>query len=110
MANLKIKAVRLFDGERLHTGEPLDRQCHEFIARGRVQSPVEVVRSATSVNAPLVNMAGQIGTVTAGAFADIIGVAGEPFQDLRVLAEPDKFLELVIRGGVVQNRLTESHS
>ncbi len=47
----------------------------------------------------------------AGACADIIGVAGDPFQDLRVLAEPDKYLKLVIRGGeVVLNRLTESQS
>jgi imidazolonepropionase-like amidohydrolase len=85
------------------------RQCHEFIARGRVQPALEVIRSATSVNAHLVNMSGQIGTVAPGACADIIGVAGDPLQDLRVLAEPEKYLKLIIRGGeVILNRLTES--
>lgn len=90
-------------------GQLRDRQNHEFIARGRVQSALEVIRSATSVNSQLVNLSGQIGTVAPGGCADIIGVAGDPFQDLCVLAQPEKYLKLVIRGGeVVLNRLTES--
>ena len=81
------------------------------IDRSRVQSAAEVIRSATRVNAELVNMSGQIGTIAPGAFADIIGVAGDPVQDLRVLAEPETHLKLVIRGGeIVLNRLTESQS
>jgi imidazolonepropionase-like amidohydrolase len=88
-----------------------DRQAHEFISRGRIQSAAEVIRSATRVNAELVNMSGQIGAIAPGAFADIIGVAGDPFQDLRVLAEPETYLKLVIRDGeIVLNRLTESQS
>jgi imidazolonepropionase-like amidohydrolase len=56
-------------------------------------------------------MSGQIGSIAPGAFADIIGVAGDPFQDLRVLAEPETYLKLVIRDGeIVLNRLTESQS
>lgn len=92
-------------------GQLRDRQAHEFIARGRVQSPLEVIRSATRVNAELVNMSGQIGTIAPGAFADIIGVDGDPCKELRVLAEPERHLKLVIRGGeIVLNRLTESLS
>jgi imidazolonepropionase-like amidohydrolase len=87
-----------------------DRQCHEFIARGRVQPALDVLRSATSVNAQLLNLPGQIGTVAPGAYADIIGVAGDPLQDLSVLAEPEKHLKLIIRGGeIILNRLTETH-
>ena len=89
-------------------GELRDRQGQEFIARGRVQAPLEVVRSATRVNAELMNLQGQIGTIAPGAFADIIGVAGNPFDDLNVLAEPGRYLKLIIRGGeIVMNRLTE---
>jgi imidazolonepropionase-like amidohydrolase len=92
-------------------GQLRDRQAHEFITRGRVQPAAEVIRSATCVNAELVNMSGQIGTISPGAFADIIGVAGDPFQDLRVLAEPETHLKLVIRGGeIVLNRLAERQS
>lgn len=89
-------------------GELRDRQGHEFIARGRVQAALEVIRSATRVNAELMNLQGQIGTIAPGAFADIIGVAGNPFDDLNVLAEPGRHLKLIIRGGeIVMNRLTE---
>jgi imidazolonepropionase-like amidohydrolase len=92
-------------------GQLRDRQAHEFTTRGRVQSAAEVIRSATRVNAELVNMTGQIGTLAPGAFADLIAVAGDPLQDLKVLAEPENHLKLVIRGGeIVLNRLTEGLS
>lgn len=85
-----------------------DRQAHEFITRGRVQSAADIIRSGTRVNAELINMAGQVGTIAPNACADIIGVAGDPLTDLRVLGEPERYLKLVIRGGeVVLNRLTE---
>ena len=74
-------------------------QAQEFAARARIQSPLDVLRSATSVNAELVNQAGQIGTIAAGALADVIGVSGNPLDDLRILAEPERFLKLVIKGG-----------
>ena len=98
-------------GLRALFGQLRDRQAHEFVTRGRVQSPLEVIRSATRINAELVNMSGQIGTIAPGAFADIIGVEGDPCKDLRVLAEPERHLKLVIRGGeIILNRLTESLS
>jgi imidazolonepropionase-like amidohydrolase len=88
-----------------------ERQAYEFITRGRVQSAAAVIRSATRVNAELMNLTGQIGTIAPGAFADLIGVTGDPLQDLSVLAEPEKHLKLVIRGGeIVLNRITESLS
>jgi imidazolonepropionase-like amidohydrolase len=90
-------------------GELRDRQGHEFVARGRVQSPIDVIRSATCINAELLNLRGQIGTIAPGAFADIIGVAADPFEDLNVLADPQRYLKLIIRGGeIVMNRLTAS--
>lgn len=90
-------------------GELRDRQGHEFLARGRVQSPLDVIRSATRINAELVNLQDQIGWIAPGAFADIIGVSGDPFEDLNVLADPASFLKLVIRGGeIVMNRMMPS--
>ena len=90
-------------------GELRDRQNHEFITRTRVQSPIDVIRSATRVNADLLNMRGRIGTIAPGAYADLIGVNGNPIEDANLLAEPEKHLKLVIRGGeVIVNRLSES--
>jgi imidazolonepropionase-like amidohydrolase len=86
-----------------------DRQAHEFVTRGRVQSAADILRSATSTNAALINMTGLVGTIAPNAYADIIGVAGDPLNDPRVLGEPERYLKLIIRGGeVVLNRLTES--
>ena len=82
-------------------GELRDRQNQEFLTRTRVQSAIDVIRSATSVNANLLNMRGQIGTIAAGACADLIGVSGNPIEDPRLLAEPEKHLKLVIRGGEI---------
>jgi imidazolonepropionase-like amidohydrolase len=90
-------------------GELRDRQNQEFLTRTRVQSAIDVIRSATSVNADLLNMRGQIGTIAAGACADLIGVSGNPIEGPRLLAEPEKHLKLVIRGGeIIVNRLAES--
>jgi imidazolonepropionase-like amidohydrolase len=90
-------------------GELRDRQNHEFITRARVQPTIDVIRSATRVNADLVNLRGQIGTIAAGAWADLIGVSGNPIEDPRLLAEPEKHLKLVIRGGeIIVNRLSEN--
>jgi len=87
-------------------GDLRARQAQEFIARGAVQRPLEVIRSATSVNAALVGMEGRIGAVRPGAFADLIVVEGNPLEDLKVLADPQRHLRLVIRGGeVVINRM-----
>jgi imidazolonepropionase-like amidohydrolase len=88
-----------------------EHQSHEFVTRGRVQAAAEVIRSATAINAELVNMKGQIGTLAPGSFADMIGVLGDPFQDLRVLAETSSHLRLIIRGGeIILNRSMENAS
>jgi imidazolonepropionase-like amidohydrolase len=90
-------------------GELRGHQNHEFIARARVQPAIDVIRSATRVNADLLNLRGQIGTIAAGACADLIGVSGNPIEDPRLLAEPEKHLKLVIRGGeIIVNRLPEN--
>jgi imidazolonepropionase-like amidohydrolase len=112
--NLESLALCVAAGAKLGFGTDLfgelrDRQGHEFVARGLVQSPLDVIRSATRINAELVNLQGQIGAIAPGALADIIGVAGDPFEDLNVLADPARFLKLVIRGGeIVMNRMTPS--
>jgi imidazolonepropionase-like amidohydrolase len=86
-----------------------NRQAHEFISRGRVQSAADIIRSATRINAELINMTGQIGTIAPDACADIIGVTGDPLNDPGVLGQPERHLKLVIRGGeVVLNRSMEN--
>ncbi|WP_410631403.1 amidohydrolase family protein [Amycolatopsis sp. cmx-4-83] len=76
-------------------------QNHEFRLRGEVQTPLEVIRSATSTAADLVNLTGEIGTLAVGAYADLLVVAGDPLADIGVLAEPKNFTHIVQGGTVV---------
>jgi imidazolonepropionase-like amidohydrolase len=75
-------------------------QNHEFRLRGEVQTPLEVLRSATSTAADLLTLTGEIGTLAVGAHADLLVVDGDPLADVGVLAEPKHFRH-VVQGGTV---------
>lgn len=63
-------------------------QSEEFRIRAEVQSPAEVLRSATTVAADLVNMGGEIGVIAPDAHADLVVVAGDPLADASALVGP----------------------
>ncbi len=77
------------------------RQSEEFAIRGEVQSPLAVIRGATITAAKLLCLEGEIGEVRAGYSADIIAVAGNPLNDLRILADPASNVRLVMRSGKI---------
>lgn len=62
-------------------------QLHEFRLRGAIEAPVEVLRSATSVNAALLNRTGELGIIAPGAHADFVIVDGDPLTNLAPLWE-----------------------
>lgn len=80
-------------------GETHPAQARELLLRAEVQSALDVLRSATLVNADLLGRAGQLGTLTAGAHADLLLVDGNPLEDLTTLTRHDKFLTMVVRNG-----------
>jgi imidazolonepropionase-like amidohydrolase len=47
-------------------------------------NPIAALKSATSVNAELLGLAGKIGTLEAGKRADVIAMPGNPVEDIRV--------------------------
>ena len=71
----------------------------ELAIRSQVQPAADILRSATLVGAQLVRMEGQIGTITAGAFADLLIVNGNPLDNIEVLTRPDDCLDLVMKAG-----------
>jgi imidazolonepropionase-like amidohydrolase len=75
-------------------------QKHEFRLRSEVQRPLDIIRSATSIAAELVNMPGEIGTLRPGAHADLLVLDGDPLADVGVLVEP-KYLRHVVQGGSI---------
>ena len=60
-------------------------------------TPMQAIKSATSVPAVMLDMEGEIGVVAPGAFADIIAVEGDPSRDVNVL----KNVGFVVTGGKV---------
>jgi imidazolonepropionase-like amidohydrolase len=46
--------------------------------------PVDVLLAATSLNAELLGLSGQIGTLEPGKLADVVAVPGDPLRDVRV--------------------------
>jgi len=48
-------------------------------------SPLDALRAGTTVDAELLGMKGQIGTLAEGAFADVIAFPGDPRQNIRTV-------------------------
>jgi imidazolonepropionase-like amidohydrolase len=60
-------------------------------------TPIEAIRSATSVAAEALGQSGEVGTLEPGAWADVIAVDGDPLKDVAELAE----VTAVVKGGVL---------
>jgi len=52
-------------------------------------TPLEAIRSATSVAADALGLAGQAGVLAKGARADVVAIPGDPLQDVGVLEKVD---------------------
>ena len=87
-------------------GETHPAQSKELLLQAEVQSPLEVLRSATLVNAELLGKAGELGVIAPGAAADLLLVDGDPIADLGVLVGQGERIDLIARRGeVVHNAL-----
>jgi imidazolonepropionase-like amidohydrolase len=88
-------------------GETHDAQSEEFALRAAVQAPIDVLRSATTINAELLGRAGELGVLAPGAAADLLVVDGDPLRDLGCLGGQGAHLDLIVRGGeIVVERLS----
>ena len=80
---------------------PMHRhQSREFIIRAEAMAPFEIIRSATLVNAELLNRAGDLGVVAPGARADLIAVDGDPLTDISLLDGQGEHLTQIMKDGV----------
>jgi imidazolonepropionase-like amidohydrolase len=60
-------------------------------------TPLEAILSATRDASKLFGWADRVGSLTAGKFADLVAVPGDPTRDVKLLARPS----FVMKGGVV---------
>ena len=79
LGHMKNSGVKLGFGTDL-LGDLERHQYLEFEARSEVFSPVEILKQATSNNAEILGLAGEIGVIAAGARADILLLNGNPLE------------------------------
>jgi imidazolonepropionase-like amidohydrolase len=80
-------------------GQLQDEQSREFVIRGEVMKPLEVIQSATTIAARLLRQDGKLGVIAPGAFADLLLVDGNPLDDLKLFQDQGAHLAAIMKGG-----------
>ena len=111
VSDSSLRGLEIMDREGLKIGFGTDllghlhtHQTREFTIRREVQSAVNILRSATSVNAEIL-MEPKLGKIQPGCYADILIVDGDPLRDIDVLAQGGRGLTLIMKGGQYHKRL-----
>ncbi len=76
----------------------------EFRLRAPAMTIAESLRSATHVNAEILNQSGQIGVIAPRALADLIVVDGDPLADPTLLESQGRHLSVIMQGGRFHKR------
>jgi len=76
-------------------------QSQEFVIRSEIQSPIDIIRSATTIGAEIIGMSGKLGTLQPGAFADFIALARDPLESITALADPTA-IRYVVKNGYIE--------
>lgn len=106
MEYLKQAGARVGMGTDLFEERFHPMQSQEFSFRADIFSPLDLLRSATSINAEIMQKQGQVGTLEPGAFADLIALDADPLKDIHVMAKPDQNFAVIMKGGeFVRSRL-----
>lgn len=95
----KRAGVRMGFGSDL-LGEMHRYQSTEFGLRRRVLDAAEIIASATTVGAEILQMEGRLGTIAPEALADLLVVDGDPLTDLLVLEGQGERIAVVMKNGV----------
>jgi imidazolonepropionase-like amidohydrolase len=97
-----------FGSDILFSPEFAERQGVLLTHLTRWYGNADILKMATSVNAELLALSGprnpypeKLGVVENGAYADLLLLAGDPLQDVHLLAAPDKNLLLIMKNGTI---------
>ena len=80
-------------------GEAQPYQNQEFAIRAELEPAVDVLRSMYVTNVRLCDLVGKVGTVSPGAYGDLVVTDVDPLEDLAALADPEAALAAVVQGG-----------
>lgn len=99
---MKKEGVKMGFGTDL-LGPQHVRQGTEFTLRKQVLSAADILISATSVNADILQMKDKLGAVKKGAYADLLVVDGDPLEKIELLAANGAHLShIMLKGAFVK--------
>jgi imidazolonepropionase-like amidohydrolase len=97
-----------FGADLLFSPEIAEKQGLILTNLTRWYGNAEILKMATSDNAELLALSGprnpypgKLGVIEDGAYADLLVVAGDPLQDISLLAAPDKNLVVIMKAGKI---------
>ena len=76
-------------------------RAQELVHRARIENPMLALESATRINAEIIGLGDDLGTLEVGKLADITGFAGDPLSVPEHFAEPDRVALVLQEGRVV---------
>jgi imidazolonepropionase-like amidohydrolase len=80
-------------------GELQVYQSREFLMRQNIMPKKDILKSATLINAEIVNQKDKIGVIKEGSFADILLIDGNPLEDFEVLQNQGEKLLVIMKDG-----------
>jgi imidazolonepropionase-like amidohydrolase len=95
----RAAGVRVGLGSDLLGPDQRDRG-RELVHRAKLESPMRALESATRINAEIIGLGDDLGTVETGKIADLVGFAGDPLTAPEQFADRER-VALVVQGGRV---------
>ena len=93
-AGVKVGMGTDIFGTRYH-----DLQASEFRYRSDVDKPIDILRSATSINAEIMQRKGELGVIAADAKADLIVLDESPLDNIAIFEKFETHMPIIMRGG-----------
>ena len=91
--------VKIGMGTDLFGTEFHEMQASEMRFRSAVDRPIDILRSATSVNAEIAQRGDDLGRVAAGYLADLLVLDSNPLDDVSVFERYRSEMAMVMKGG-----------
>jgi imidazolonepropionase-like amidohydrolase len=104
----KYKIKTAFGTDVLFSQALAERQGQGIVDLTRWYTPAEALIMATSTNAQLFSLSGprnpypgKLGVVEEGALADLLLVDGNPLENIKLVADPDKNFPVIMKDGTI---------
>ncbi len=73
----------------------------ELKLRGEISPAIDVLRSATSIGAEILQKSGELGCIRPGALADILVLRGNPSRISACLENAAENIPMIMKGGTI---------